>query len=125
MELGSEVQEHLLETYWTRLGAPHLDTIYRKSLTRIKRNRNSLVLDYLEYNSKLPNTSLRNKVTVFLLNTMTYSIEHIHLDISHIHFDIPHLGHIPYHLIFGPTFALIKPIDTLHKKRHGPENVQK
>ena len=66
--LGSEVEEQLLESYWTNLEVPHIETNSHWNLTRINGwNRISLDLGHLNNTSNLPNNSVRNKVTVFPL----------------------------------------------------------
>ena len=49
---------------------------------------------------------------------MTYSLGHTHNPLGH---NPTTIGHILYLVIFGETFALMKPVDSEHKRSIGLE----
>ena len=95
----------------------------KNHLTRINtRNRISLDLDHLNHTSNLPNASVRKIKTVFPLPSMTYSLDipSWTYSLSTWNYSVPSWTY-HLHLIYGQTFAMMKPDDLEHKRRHGPE----
>ena len=111
IESLSEVQEHILENYWTSLGVLHLQSITRESphsnwCTKL----DSLDLDNLYHTSYFNNASVRNKETVFHLN-----LWHTPLDI-HLHHWKCHLTHY-----CSLDVSLDKTWRLEYMRRHGPK----
>ena len=111
MELIIEISGASLETYWTSLKAPHLEP--KKGISSSNQCMEFVFFRLVPFRSHLqpPQFFCEEQIFCLILPTMTYSLGHTHNPLGH---NPTTIGHIIYLVIFGETFALMKPVDSEH-----------
>ena len=107
MEFMSEAKDHHLETYWTSLKAPHIETKCL-GISSLESARNRIFLDLTNWIKPRISPKLQ-WVTKRLFFLCPYDIlpGHIPLDIHPSNLDIPPIPKTyPLLIYFGQTFAM-------------------
>ena len=108
-----EISGASLETYLTSLKAPHLEP--NMGISSSNQCTESVFFRLGPFGSHLqpPQCYCEEQIFCLTLPTMTYSLGHTHNPLGH---NPTTIGHILYPVIFGKTFALVKSVDSEHKR---------